>query len=210
METNEHGIAGHVFQESKQHERKSIMRKVHVFNMVSLDGYFVDAKGDMSWAHKNDEEWNAFTSGNASGNGVLVFGRVTYEMMASYWPSPMALKNFPVVAKGMNEMPKIVFSRTLGAATWNNTTLLKGDLATEVRKLKSEAGPDLVILGSGTIVSQLAEENLIDEYQIAIISIVLGKGRTLFEGVTKRLNLKLTKSRTFGNGTVFVCYQPQG
>ena len=185
------------------------MRKVIVFNMVSLDGYFVDGKGDMSWAHKNDEEWNTFVSGNASGNGVLLFGRVTYEMMASYWPSPMALKNSPAVAKEMNEMPKIVFSRTLDAATWNNTKLLKGDLATEVRKLKSQTGPDMVILGSGTIVSQLAQENLIDEYQVAMSPIVLGKGRTLFEGVAKRLDLKLTQSRTFGNGTVFVCYQPQ-
>jgi dihydrofolate reductase len=184
------------------------MRKVVVFNMVSLDGYFVDGRGDMSWAHKNDEEWNTFVSGNASGNGVLLFGRVTYDMMASYWPSPMALKNSPAVAKGMNEMPKIVFSRTLDKVTWNNTKLLKGDLATEVRKLKRESGPDMVILGSGSIVSQLAEENLIDEYQLATSPIVLGKGRTLFEGVTKKLNLKLTQSRTFGNGTVFVCYQP--
>jgi dihydrofolate reductase len=185
------------------------MRRIFVFNMVSLDGYFVDGKGDMSWAHKNDEEWNTFVSGNASGNGTLLFGRVTYEMMASYWPSEMALRNSPVVAKGMNEMPKIVFSRTLDKVTWNNTKLLKGDLGTEVRKLKSEAGSDIVILGSGTIVAQLAQEDLIDEYQIAMNPIVLGKGRTLFEGVTKRLNLKLTKSRTFGNGTVFVCYQPQ-
>jgi dihydrofolate reductase len=185
------------------------MRKVLVFNMVSLDGYFVDSKGDMSWAHKNDDEWNAFTSSNASGDGVLVFGRVTYEMMASYWPSPMALKNSPAVAMGMNELPKVVFSRTLDKATWNNTKLLKGDLRTEIRKLKSEAGADMVILGSGTIVSQLAQEDLVDEYQMAIIPMVLGKGRTLFEGFTKRLNLKLTKSRTFGNGTVFACYQPQ-
>jgi|SRR5580704_4753113 dihydrofolate reductase len=185
------------------------MRKVIVFNMVSLDGYFVDAKGDMSWAHKNDEEWNTFVGSNASGNGTLLFGRVTYEMMASYWPSPMALKNSPVVAKGMNEMPKIVFSRTLDSAPWNNTKLLKGDLAAEVRKLKSEAGPDMVILGSGNIISQLAQHNLIDEYQLAVSPIVLGKGRTLFEGLTDRLKLELTKSRTFGNGTVFVCYQPQ-
>ena len=185
------------------------MRKLVVFNMVSLDGYFVDAKGDMSWAHKHDDEWNTFVSGNASGNGMLLFGRVTYDMMASYWPSPMALQNSPVVAKGMNEMPKIVFSRTLDKASWNNTTLLKGDLATEVKKLKAAPGPDMVILGSGNIVSQLAQLNLIDEFQLAISPIVLGKGRTLFESVPKRLNLKLTNSRTFGNGTVFVCYQPQ-
>ncbi len=184
------------------------MRKLIVFNMVSLDGFFVDGKGDMSWARKGDAEWNAFASENASGSGVLVFGRITYQLMASYWPTPMALQNFPVVAKGMNGMPKIVFSRTLDKATWNNTKLIKGDLATEVRKLKNEPGPDMVILGSGSIVSQLAQHNLIDEYQMALSPIVLGKGRTMFEGLQEKLNLKLTRSRAFGNGTLFACYQP--
>jgi dihydrofolate reductase len=183
------------------------VRKLVVFNMVSLDGFFVDSKGEMSWAHKHDAEWNAFVSENASGSGVLVFGRVTYELMASYWPTPMALQNSPVVAKGMNDMPKIVFSRTLNEASWSNTKLIKGDLAAEVRRLKNEAGPDMVILGSGSIVSQLAQQNLIDEYQMALSPIVLGKGRTMFEGVNEKLNLKLTKSRTFGNGTAFLCYQ---
>jgi dihydrofolate reductase len=184
------------------------MRKLVVFNSVTLDGYFVDSKGDMSWAHKNDDEWNAFVSENASGNGMLVFGRITYELMASYWPTPMALQNSPVVAKGMNAMPKIVFSRTLDSASWSNTKLLKGDLATEVRKLKQEPGPDMVILGSGTIVSQLAQQNLIDEYQIALSPSVLGQGRTMFEGVKQKLNFKLTNSRAFRNGNIFLCYQP--
>ena len=183
------------------------MRKLVVFNMVSLDGFFVDGQGDMSWAHKNDAEWNAFVNENASGNGVLVFGRITYELMASYWPTPMALKNSPVVAKGMNDMPKIVFSRTLDNASWSNTKLVKGDLAAEMRKMKKQPGPDMVILGSGSIVSQLAQQNLIDEYQIALSPIVLGNGRTMFEGLKEKLNLKLTKSRTFGNGTVLACYQ---
>jgi dihydrofolate reductase len=120
----------------------------------------------------------------------------------------MALQNSPVVAKGMNDMPKIVFSRTLDNASWSNTKLVKGDLAAEMRKLKKEPGPNMVILGSGSIVSQLAQQNLIDEYQIALSPIVLGTGRTMFEGVKEKLNLKLTKSRTFGNGTVFACYQP--
>src|SRR5580704_13264886 len=156
------------------------MRKLVVFNMVTLDGFFVDSKGDMSWAHKHDDEWNTFVSGNASGNGVLVFGRITYDLMASYWPTPMAHQNLPEVAKGMNAMPKIVFSRSLHKVTWNNTTLLKGDLASEVRRLKNEPGPDMVILGSGSIVSQLTEQKLIDEYQIALTATVLGKGRTMF------------------------------
>jgi dihydrofolate reductase len=184
------------------------MRKLVVFNTVTLDGYFVDSKGDMSWAHKNDDEWNAFVGENASGSGMLVFGRITYELMASYWPTPMALQNSPVVAKGMNAMPKIVFSRTLDSASWSNTKLLKGDLATEVRKLKQEPGPDMVILGSGTIVSQLAQQNLIDEYQIALSPSVLGQGRTMFEGVKQKLNFKLTNSRAFRNGNIFLCYQP--
>jgi dihydrofolate reductase len=184
------------------------MRSLIVFNHVSLDGYFVDKKGDMRWAHKQDPEWNEFVAGNARGNGVLLFGRVTYEMMASYWPTPMAAQNSPAVAEHMNNLQKVVFSRTLDKASWNNTKLVKGDLAMEVRKMKQESGQGLVIMGSGTIVSQLAQGGLIDEFQIVVCPIVIGSGKTLFEGVTEKLNLKLTKSRTFGNGNVYTCYEP--
>jgi dihydrofolate reductase len=184
------------------------MRKLIVFNSVTLDGYFTDSGGDMSWAHKQDAEWNSFVKGNASGEGTLLFGRKTYELMASYWPTPMAMKNDPVVAKGMNKLPKVVFSRTLDKVTWSNTKLVKDHLVTAVRKMKSEPGNVMVILGSGSIVSQLAEEGLIDEFQIALNPIVLGKGKTLFEGVKNKLNLQLTNSRTFQNGNVFLCYAP--
>jgi len=185
------------------------MRKLVVFNHVALDGYFVDQNGDMSWAHKKpDAEWDAFVSQNASGGGVLMFGRITYELMASYWPSPHALENFPVVAQGMNQMPKVVFSRTLDKASWNNTKLVKSGMAAEVRKMKEEPGENIVILGSGSIVSQLAQEGLIDDYQIVVNPIVLGKGRTMFDGVESKLNLKLTKTRAFGNGNVLLCYEP--
>jgi dihydrofolate reductase len=185
------------------------MRNLMVFNSVTLDGFFTDAKGDMSWAHKNsDEEWNSFVAGNASGGGVLVFGRVTYEMMASYWPTPAALESFPVVAKQMNSLPKVVFSRTLEKATWSNTTLVKGDPATEMRRLKQEPGDGMVIMGSGSIVAQLSQERLIDEYQIVVVPIVLGKGRTMFDGVKDPLTLKPKRTRTFGNGNVFLAYEP--
>src|SRR6478736_5010160 len=126
------------------------MRKVNVFTNISLDGFFTDAKGDMSWAHKHDEEWNAFASGNASGRGELLFGRVTYDMMAAFWPTPQAAAMLPTVAAGMNNMRKIVFSRNLDHVSWQNTTLVRGDLLTEVKKLKEQGGPDLVILGSGS------------------------------------------------------------
>jgi len=84
------------------------VQKLIVFNHVSLDGYFVDANGDMSWAHKQDAEWNAFVEENASGGGTLVFGRITYDLMASFWPTPMAMQMMPVVAERMNNLPKVV------------------------------------------------------------------------------------------------------
>jgi dihydrofolate reductase len=184
------------------------MRKLVVFNHVTLDGYFVDMNGDMSWAHKNDAEWKTFAEGNAKGDGPLLFGRITYELMASYWPTPLASKNDPVLAERMNNLPKVVFSRTLDKASWNNTKLVKGDMAAEIRKMKKEPGEGMAILGSGSMVSQLAQEGLIDEYQIVVNPIVLGKGRTLFDGLRKKLTLKLTKTRAFGNGNVFLRYEP--
>ncbi len=186
------------------------MRKLLVFNHVSLDGYFVDQKGDMSWAHNQDPEWNEFVNQNASGDGQLLFGRKTYDMMAGFWPTPMAHKTLPTVAERMNSAAKVVFSRTMDKADWNNTRLLKGDLAEEVRKLKSEPGAGMVLMGSGTIVSQLAQAGLIDEYQLVVNPIILGSGRTLFESVKDRLRLKLTKSRAFGNGSVVLSYAPTG
>ena len=186
------------------------MRKLISFTQVALDGYFTGRNGDLSWAHEGpqDAEWNAFVSGNASGGGQLLFGRITYELMKSYWPTPQALQNSPAVAEQMNNLPKVVFSRTLDKASWNNTRLVKSGMAAEIRKMKKEPGPDMVIMGSGSIVSQLAEEGLIDEFQLVMNPIVLGEGRTMFDGVKERLTLKQTKTRTFGNGNVLLCYQP--
>lgn len=185
------------------------MRKLAVFNQVSLDGYFTDANNDLGWAHRprDDDEWNAFVSGNAQGGGTLVFGRVTYELMIKYWPTPAAMKNDPVVAEGMNKREKLVFSRTLDQASWKNTRVLNGDPAAEIKKLKQEPGSDMVILGSGSIVAQLAPTGLIDEYQLVVNPLVLGKGRTLFEGLKDKLSLKLTRSRSFNNGNVLLCYE---
>jgi dihydrofolate reductase len=186
------------------------MRKLVVFNHVSLDGYFVDVNGSMSWAksdHK-DAEWNAFVAENAKGDSPLLFGRVTYELMAGFWPTPMADQHDPVVAERMNKLPKVVFSKTLDKASWNNTKLVKGDMAAEIRRMKKEPGEDMAILGSGSIVSQLAQEGLIDAYQVVVNPIILGKGRTMFDGLKEKLNLKLTKTRAFGNGNVFLCYEP--
>jgi dihydrofolate reductase len=184
------------------------MRRLIVFNQITLDGYFTGVNGDISWAHRSDPEWNAFVEANASGGGVLVFGRITYELMASFWPTPLAFQTNPVVAERMNNLPKVVFSRTLDKAAWNNTRLIEGDIAAAIRTMKQEDGPGMAIMGSGSIVSQLAPTGLIDEYQFVVCPVALGKGRTMFEGIRDTLNLKLTNSRAFGNGNVVLWYEP--
>jgi dihydrofolate reductase len=186
------------------------MRRLTVFNNVTLDGYFTGVNGDLSWVDKSkqDDEWNEFVEENASGGGVLLFGRVTYELMASYWPSSMARENDPVVAENINQMPKFVFSRTLDIPAWQNTRVIKGDIVLAVRTMKDEPGPDMAILGSGSIVSQLAQEGLIDEYQIVVNPVAIGNGRTMFEGIQNNLTLRLIKTRVFANGNVFLCYEP--
>jgi dihydrofolate reductase len=188
------------------------MPRLSVFNTVTVDGYFTDRNGDIGWAHQEDDdaEFQEFVAGNASGGGVLVFGRKTYEMMASFWPTPAAAEQFPVVARQMNSRPKVVFSKTLDEAPWNNTRLVKGDLVAEVRRMKDESGEDMAILGSGSIVSQLAQAGLIDEYQVLVAPVVLGEGRTMFDGLQGKLPLKLTKSRVFRNGRVLLVYEPAG
>jgi len=186
------------------------MRKLIVFNNVTLDGFFTGLHGDFSWAHggMDDPDFHAFAAKNASGGGLLLFGRVTYEFMASYWTTPAAQQNDPKVAEGMNRRQKVVFSRTLTHASWSNTQIVGSHMVTAVRKLKQEEGPGMAILGSGSIVAQLAPENLIDEYQFVVNPVVLGQGRSQFEGLKQRLNLKLIESRTFRNGRVYLSYQP--
>ncbi len=190
--------------------KENPLSKLIVFNSVSLDGYFTDRNGDMNWVHNpaQDEEWDAFVAGNAGGGGVLVFGRITYELMAGYWPTPIAARNDPIVAERMNNLSKIVFSRTLRQAPWSNTRLVKDGLAEEIRALKGGSGKDMAILGNGSIISQLTQEHLIDEYQIVVTPVVLGAGRTIFEGISGRLPMKLIKTRAFRNGNVLLQYVP--
>src|ERR1700722_16958512 len=125
------------------------MIKLRVFESISVDGYFCDAGGGMDWAHagRDDPEFAAWVGGNASGGGELLFGRKTYQMMEAFWPTPMAAQQMPVVAKGMNAAEKYVASRTI-QPTWSNSHLLRGDLVSAVRALKSSEGADITVLGS--------------------------------------------------------------
>lgn len=191
------------------HKHVSMLRKLIVFNSISLDGYFSGVNGDISWAHRasDDPGWNAFVQANAASGSVLVFGRVTYDMMASYWPTAQAASADPNLAAHMNSLQKIVFSRSMDKASWKNTKLLRNPVDDIVR-LKNEPGDDLVILGSGSIVSQLSQAGLVDEFQVVVNPVVLGTGRTMFEGIGHPIHLQLTHSRTFKNGNVVLDYVP--
>ena len=177
---------------------------------VSLDGYFCDLRGDMRFAHKppDDAEWQEFVGENAAGSAVMVFGRTTYDMMAAWWPTPAAAKAMPEVAAQMNAASKIVFSRTLTSADWNNTTLIKNDLIEAIGRMKAEPGPDLVTLGSGSVVTQLASAGLIDSIQVVVNPVALGGGKSFLAGLREPLNLTRTRARTFGNGSIVLWYAP--
>jgi dihydrofolate reductase len=183
------------------------VRKVSVFNFVTLNGYFEGPKRDISW-HRHGEEENEYAAEGLKSGATLLFGRVTYEMMASYWPTPDAIKNDPIVAAGMNNADKIVFSRTLKKAEWNNTRLVKDNIVEEIKKMKQLPGKDMTLLGSGSILTQFAEKGLIDEYQIMVDPVVLGDGTSIFKNTKHKLDLKLTRTRTFKSGVVLLCYQP--
>jgi dihydrofolate reductase len=187
------------------------MRRVTVFNFVTLNGYYKGPNGDISWhRHGGGEDEAAFAKEGAGGGNTLLFGRVTYEMMARVWPSPDAIKNMPEVAEGMNKADKVVFSMTLRKAEWNNTRLVKGDLVEEVQKMKQQAGKDMTILGSGSIITQLAEAGLIDEYQFMVDPLALGGGTPLFQGMRRVLDLELTGTRAFKSGRLLLNYRPTG
>lgn len=184
------------------------MRKLLEFNLVALDGYFEGPGRDISW-HNVDAEFNEYAVAMLDSVDLLLFGRVTYELMIRFWPTPEVIKNDPLVATRMNSLAKIVFSRTLAKAEWNNTRLVKDNIADEIKKLKQEPGKDMVILGSGSIVSALTPLGLIDEHRIMVNPVILGRGNPLFKGIGSKLDLELTHSRTFTSGNVLLYYRPK-
>jgi len=185
------------------------MPQLIVFDHITLDGYFAGPNGDINFLRQRfkDDEFHSFAVENINAAGALLFGRVTYEVMVSYWPTAGAIQEEPEIAERMNSLPKFVLSRTLSCSSWNNTQFLNGDIASEVRKIKQSPGKRIAILGSGSIVAQLVPLGLIDEYEIVVNPVAIGRGRTLFENIVDQLTLRLTKSRTFRNGNVLLCYE---
>lgn len=184
------------------------MGKLIAFTFISLDGYFKGNNEDISW-HQHAEDDGGFSAENANSGNILLFGRKTYEMMAGFWPTSMASDHFPEVAKGMNKAEKFVFSRTLKKADWAPTKIISDNIPEEVMRLKQTPGKDLTLLGSGSILTQLATANLVDEYQLMVDPVVLGSGTSIFKDLKSQPKLQLTATRTFKSGAVLLCYRPE-
>ena len=175
--------------------------------MVSLDGYIEGPNHDLSW-HNVDSEFNAFAIDQLNQAGSLVFGRRTYELMASFWPSKAGQEGDPAVAKRMDSMPKVVVSDGLDKADWNNTRLISKNVAEELKKLKSESKEDLLVLGSNDLCVNLLEMELLDELRLMVNPVVLGAGTTLLDGLKKPLKLLLVKNQRFDSDNMLLTYYP--
>ena len=181
------------------------MRKLIMWNLQTLDGCFEGARAwdlgfhDTAWG----EELQQLSIDQTKEVGTVLYGRATYQGMAEYWSTATG-----TTADFMNRVPKVVFSRTLDAATWNNTRLVRDDAAAEVARLKQESGKDLFVFGSAKLCDSLRRSGLFDEYRICIAPIVLGNGAPLFKPGTDVSRLKLLDSRALATGAVILRYAP--
>jgi dihydrofolate reductase len=185
------------------------VRKLISFMVVALDGYYEGPNGEFDWPNV-DDEFNEFAISQLDDIDTLVFGRATYEGMASYWPTPEAQEDDPAITYRMNTVPKVVLSTTLDKADWQNTTLVKGDGADAISELKQQRGKYLAIFGSPNLTVNLLERGLVDELRVMVHPILLGAGKSLFRTLKDRVPLKLQWTTTFSSGNVLLSYRPAG
>jgi len=179
------------------------MQKLALFMMTSIDGLHAGREGSIEW-HQVDDEFNRFAMDQIAEFDTIAFGRVTYEGMASWWPTAAARDDDPGIARLMNSTRKVVVSRTLPAADWENTTLMRE--IDELAALKEQPGRGVIVFGSSNLCASLADAGLLDELRIMVAPVLLGTGESLLSGLVSTLKLDLRDVRTFGNGNVLLTY----
>jgi dihydrofolate reductase len=183
------------------------MRKLFAFIVVTLDGYHEGPNQEFDWPNV-DEEFDEFSVSQLNDIGLLVFGRATYEGMAAFWPTELAAAESPEITEFMNAIPKVVISKSLAKAEWNNTMLIKGDVSEAVAALKAHPGKDIAVFGSSTLTASLLDQDLLDELRVMVHPVLLGAGHSLLAGLTSRVKLELQRAMTFRSGNVLLCYRP--
>jgi dihydrofolate reductase len=183
------------------------MRKLIMWNLITIDGYFEGTRNwDLPWHEQLwGEELERFSLEQLESTDLLLFGRVTYEGMAAYWQTAQGK-----IADYMNSLPKVVCSRTLQTAAWNNTTLVKDNVAGEVARLKQMGNGNIFVFGSANLSMTLMNEGLFDEYRLGIAPVINGTGRLLFSGGLKSQGFELLETRPLSNGCVILRYQKMG
>lgn len=182
------------------------MKKVIFQYSVSLDGYIAGPHGEIDW-HLVDDEFNAYAVEMLKASDVLIMGRRTYELMAAAWPTDTA--NNPVVKEKMNSTPKLVFSKTLKKVDWQNSRLATGSIAEELARLKQLPGDGLIPVGGSQLAAAFLEQGLMDELRIILTPVLLGAGKTVFDGIKKRYSLRLIATKEFKSGNVILIYEPK-
>src|SRR5262249_28324909 len=180
----------------------------------TLDGYIAGPNGEMEWVGEiYDDAMGRYESDLVSAADTLLLGRVTYESFAGSWPhvpdKPDAPESEKAYARMLNEMRKVVFSRTLERAEWNNSTLLREVTPEAIEQLKREPGRDMLIYGSASLVQELTRLGLIDEYQVLVHPLILGDGKPLFGGLTDPVKLRLVSSVAHPSGVRVLTYRPR-
>jgi dihydrofolate reductase len=185
------------------------MRKLVLFMHVSLDGFAAVPNGGLDWISYHSE-LQQYADGIVSTVGSPVYGRLTYELMASYWPTvlddPDASDHDKAHARWVDQATKIVFSKTMKKAEWNNTIVINDNISEEINKLKQQPGKDLVIFGSPGLAHSFMELDLIDEYQLTLNPVLLGSGIPAYQNIKNKTNLKLVKATSLKNGVVGLHY----
>ena len=201
----------------------SSTRKLVAFDRITADGYFSTPEGALDWAVP-DEELDKGAAGKLDGSDAMLFGRRTYDMFESFWPTVLndpatapdphvAGRRTPemrALAAWINDTRKIVFSTTRKEVTWKNSRLLHDIDRPQIEALKAEPGKSIMIFGSGSVVSRLSALDLIDEYQFIVCPVLLGSGRSLVSGISSRRTLELLEARPYKSGNVMLRYAPKG
>jgi dihydrofolate reductase len=196
------------------------MRRIVLFNWVTADGYFAGPAGELDWVVPDDEQAK-MAARDIAGFDTALFGRRTYQVFEGFWnhlevdesgtvPDPhhpgRRSAEHGAIAIALNRMTKLVFSKTLQDAGWNNSHLRRELDPREIKAMKQQPGKDFIIWGSASIVSQLTQEGVIDEYQLVVCPLLLGRGRTWLDGVAKQTKLELLDARPLPSGDVMLRY----